>query len=216
MLSRDSLSAGSVAGAATIASAVLTVATIAIWSTGGTVGLGTIGVPPGGGLVLLAAIVFGIAGFATTALVGPRPLDGRATRAGLLVIALGLTGVFVSSLISAMLTYDPLESWPAVISLLTGLLGLAVGAPVALLGLLATRGAPRRLAVLFLAGLLLAGVGGNVVGSLLMRGAIHDDGRPLLAAGIAVLVIGAASMITAFAGIGWLAFVGGRRPASVP
>lgn len=209
-----SVIAGPIAGFLTIASAVLIVATIAIGSTGHSVGLGTIGVPEPGGLALLGAIVFGIGGFALTGVVGPAPLDGRATRAGLVIVAVGLGGILISSLISATLSYDPLESWPAVISLLGGLLGLAVGIPLFLGGLLVTRGAPRRLALLFLGGLGLVAIGSNVVARLLFAGAIRDDARLVYMAGLAVLLVGGASMIAAFAGIGWLAAVAGRGRAA--
>ena len=213
---RGSMTAGSLAGASIIASAVLIVVTIAIWSTGGAVGLGTIGVPEPGGLALVGAIVLGIGGFAMTGAIGPRPLDRRITRAGLLVVAVGLTAIFISSLISATLTYDPLESWPAVISLLVGLLGLVIGVPLFLGGLLATRGAPRRLALLFLGGLGLVAIGSNVVLSLLMAGAIRDDARLLYVAGLVLLLVGGASMIAAFAGIGWLATIAGRGSTAAP
>jgi hypothetical protein len=210
------VTAGPIAGALIIASAVLIVATLAIWSTGGTVGLGTIGVPQPGGVALLGAIVLGIGGFAMTGFIGPRPLDRRITRAGFLIVAVGLTAILISSLISATLSYDPLESWPAVISLLVGLLGLTIGVPLFLGGLLATRGAARRLALVFLGGLGLVAIGSNVVLSLLMAGAIPDDRRLLYVAGLAGLVVGGASMIAAFAGVGWLAAVAGRGSAAAP
>jgi len=212
VLNRGSVTAGSIAGVCIIGSAILIVATIGIWSTGGTVGLGTIGVPEPGGLALLGAIVLGIGGFGMAGVIGVWPLDGRATRSGLLIVALGLTGVFISSLISATLAYDPLESWPAVISLLGGLLGLAIGIPLFVGGLIVRRGAPRRLALMFLGGIGLVAIGSNVVLSLLMAGAIRDDARLLYVAGLGVLLVGGASMITAFAGVGWLAAVAGRVP----
>src|SRR5690242_5335756 len=56
--------AGSIAGIGTIASAVLIVATIGLWSTGETIGLGTIGLPEPGGLALVGAILLGSGGFA--------------------------------------------------------------------------------------------------------------------------------------------------------
>lgn len=201
----------SVAGTLTIASAALLVATIVIGSTGRSVGLGTIGPPDVGGLALFGAIVLAAIGLATTGLVGARPLDRRATRAGLFAVAFGLAAIAVSSAIGMTLTYDPLESWPAVLSLLAGMLGLAIGAPLTILAFLTTPGAPRRVALVFLAGLVLVLIGGNVVLNLFMGGVVHDGVRPLFVAGVATLVIGGAAMIGAFAAIGWLAISGDRE-----
>jgi hypothetical protein len=210
MPSRTFLSAGSVAGILTISSSVLVAVSIAIWSTGGSVGLGSIGVPDAGGMALFGAIALASVGLAAIGLVGPKPFDRRVLRGGLIALAFGLSALGISSLIGMTLTYDPLESWPAVISLLAGLLGLAIGVPVTILGFLTTPGPPRRLATVFLAGLLLATIGVNIVAKLFFAGAVHDDARPLLVVGFAASLVGAVAMIGAFAGIGVVSITSGR------
>jgi hypothetical protein len=82
-----------VGGLSLIASTALLVATIAIWSTGGTVGLGTVGGPGVGGAILLGAIAFAAIGLGTTGLVGSRPFEGRVARTGLCLLAVGLASM---------------------------------------------------------------------------------------------------------------------------
>ena len=214
MPSRAFVRGGSIAGLLTILSSVLVVATIAIWSTGGSVGLGSIGVPEPGGLALFGAIALAALGLAATGIVGPRPFNGRVARGGLIALALGLAALGISSMIGMTLTYDPLENGPAVISLLAGMLGLAIGIPVTVLGFLTTPGAPRRNAAIFLGGLLVTTIGGNIVARLFFAGAVHDDARPLLLVGVAAALIGLVSMIAAFAAIGVLSIASDRRRSS--
>ncbi|HEY8437946.1 MAG TPA: hypothetical protein VIK65_04965 [Candidatus Limnocylindrales bacterium] len=198
-------------GLSLITSAVLFVATLAVWSTGGTVGVGTIGERGIGGVVLLGAIALAAIGLATTGLVGPRPFDGRTARAGLCILAFGLASLEVSSLIALTLTYDPLEHWPSVVTLLGGMLGLVVGAPVTVLAFLKDGGASRRLALMFLGGLVLVLVGGNVVLNLFMNGAVQGPAQLVYFGGLVALILGVGAMTLAFAGIGWLAIAAGRR-----
>jgi hypothetical protein len=203
-------------GLSLISSTALFVATIAIWSTGGTVGLGTIGGPGLGGAILLAAIAFAAIGLGTTGLAGARPFAGRVARAGLCILALGLASMEVSSLIALTLTYDPLESPPSVVTLLGGLFALLIGTPITILGFLNDGGAARRLAVMFLAGFVLVVIGGNIVLNLFADGAVPGPAQLLFFGGLAALIAGVAGMALAFAGIGWLAVAAGRGDGLSP
>jgi len=206
----------SIAGIATIASAGFLVATIAIGATGGSIALGAIGIPSIGGLSLLGVLILAPLGLGLTALVGPVPLHQRATRVGLFVLALGLAALASSSVIGMTLTYDPLENWPSVITLLGGILGVLIGAVTTILAFLATRGTPRRLSLLFLGGLLLGIIGGNIAFNLLANGALRGYAGPLFLAAAGVLGLGVAAMVAAYAGIGWLAIRHARRSAEAP
>lgn len=202
---------GSIGGALVVGSSVLLVAAIAIAATGGSVGVGRgTNAPDLGGLVLIGAIVLGSLGAGIIGLAGPAPLRGRAVRIGLCALALGLAGIGCSSIIALGLTFDRLENGPFVVLFLVGALGVIVGVPVTFVSLLLMPRWPRRVAGLFVIGLLLDMAAGNILGNLFMNGAVHDGSQALLIAGMAMALIGTGSMILAVAGIGWLVIEGSR------
>lgn len=160
---------------------------------------------------MLAGLGTGIIGLA-----GPAPLRGRIVRIGLCALALGLASIAVSSVISMTLTSDALEDRPSVILLLAGVLLVTIGTPVTFLSVLFVPGPPRRIGGLFLGGLVLDIVGGNILLSLSMNGAVHDQAQPLLVVAAGATLAGTGAIIFAIAGIGWLVIDGSRAVAAAP
>src|SRR5882672_315050 len=130
---------------------VLVAVTIVIFGVGGAVQIGGTGI---GGVALAASLGLIGCGMAVLGIAGPKPLAGRLTRVGLVILGVGLISSLASAVISAGMTYDPLENGPAVITLLVGALATLIGLPVTVLAMLRVAGPTRTVGLLFLAGLL--------------------------------------------------------------
>jgi hypothetical protein len=152
---------------------------------------------PGSYALIMALAMIGC-GLAVLSVTGPRPLQGRLMRVGLGVLAVGLVGTLISTIIAAGLAYDPLENGPFVATFLLGSLAICVGLPLTVLSLLRHAGPTRRVGSLFLAGLLFV-FAGNVVlsNSELSAGLLH-------AIGSTFVFLGAAGIVLAGAGTGAL------------
>lgn len=207
---------GLVGGLMVVGACTLFVVAGVIAATGGSVGLGSMDLGPTNPGSLVLAVALGLAGAGTglIGLSGPSPLNGRSIRIGLVVLSVGLLSLTASNAISSTLTYDPLENGPAVISGLVGLLGMLVGAPLTLIGLLRAPGRPRRTAAFLLAGLLLAIVAGLLVNSVFAYTSM--DTPALHQAGGFVALAGGVLMLAALARIGLMAIDAARQVAPRP
>lgn len=171
---------------------------------GGAVGIGGPGV---GSLVLAAAVALIAIGFAVIAVVGPRPLQARTVRCSLGALAVGLSGTTAGALISASSPGDPLENGPVVILVLGGGLVIGLGTLATVLSMLRIPGPTRKLALVFLGGLLSAWAAGALVNIL-------GVGGPLQVLASALAVGGGAAVVAAGAGIGVLAIGRAQAPAA--
>lgn len=192
---------GRIGGMLVVGGCVLFVVTGAIFVGGGGVGIGLRDV---GGLVLAASLALLGSGAAVLSVAGPRPLNGRAVRVGLGILAVGLLSSVASSAIAAGLTYDPLEDGPFVILFLVGGLATIIGSPVTVLSLVRAGGRPRAVGSLFLAGLLLVILGG------FLGAGTNPNPDPLPVIGRALAVLGGVVIVLGGTGVGVLAINGSR------
>ncbi len=167
-----------------------------------------VGAAVGSPLTGVATALIG-SGAATLCAAGPRPLHGRVMRIGLGTLAVGLASLLGSSVVAAMLTFDPLESLPFGVLLIGGFLAMALGSLVTALSLVRVPGLSRVVGSLFLAGPLLFLVAGTI-GS-------HVADVPFLSviAG-ALAILGAIGFVLGGTGLGLLAIRGDRAVASRP
>jgi hypothetical protein len=132
-----------IGGLLVVGGCVLFMIAVAIAMAAGRVGIGLRDV---GGLVLAASLALLGSGAAVLSVAGPRPLNGRAVRVGLGILAVGL----LSSLASLIME-PPIFVW-----LIVGLLASVLGALITALSLVRTPPGPSRgVGLLFLAGMLL-------------------------------------------------------------
>lgn len=167
-----------------------------------------VGAAVGSPLTGVATALIG-SGAATLCAAGPRPLRGRVTRIGLGTLAVGLASLLGSSIVAAMLTFDPLESLPFGVLLIGGFLAMALGSLVTALSLVRAPGPSRVVGSLLLAGpllFLLAGTIGPHVGDVPFLSVIAE----------ALVILGAIGFVLGGTGLGLLAFKGDRAVASRP
>lgn len=191
---------GPLGGVLLLGACLLAVVVGAIAAMGGSVGLGARGV---GGLVLAAGLGLGGLGFGLIGLSTTRMLDRRSLRIGFAFLGVGLLATLVSAAIAATLTYDPMESGPAVILFLVGGLAMLVGGPLTVIALLLSPGRLRRIGALFISGLALAVVAGMLVNSVFAYTSM--DTPVLRLAGGAVALLGGSLMMIACGDLGLLA-----------
>ena len=194
---------GQIGGALAIGGWALIVIAIAIAATGGAVGIGTAEI---GGLVLAAALTLIGSGAALVGIAGQSPLDGRAVRIGLVILAVGLVSSLGSSIIAAGSQDDPLASVPFIVFFLLGAAATALGAVVTVLSLLSTRGLARILGALLAAGLALLTL------AWILGSRPSDIQSPGGVGGILAL-LGGIAIVLGGAGVGALAIRGDRSPA---
>ena len=136
------MSFGRIGGMLVVGGCVLFMIAVAIAMGGGSVGLGGRDV---GGLVLAASLALLGSGAAVLSVAGPRPLNGRAVRVGLGILAVGLLSSLASSIME-----PPIFAW-----LIGGLLATVLGALITGLSLVRRPGPSRAVGSLLLAGMLL-------------------------------------------------------------
>jgi hypothetical protein len=196
-----------IGGRLLVASSALLVIAAFVAATGGSVALGAGDAVGAGTLASLGAIGLAAIGAGVLAISPGNGLRGRLIRAGLALVAIGLFGIVGSTIISATLSYDPLESVPSVALLLIGGVGLLLGVPLTVVALLRLPGQPRRVGLLFVGGLGAAVTGGIVSGASSAGGATGTLGT----LGIAIAVLGAAMIVASIAGLGLLAMSAPER-----
>lgn len=187
---------GTAGGLLIIAASVMFAAAALIALTGGSVYVGW--ESPGAVAVTIAVILLA-AGAGLVALAGPERLGGRLVRGGLALVAVGLISTIATSKVGA-------SSMLVLVYLGGGLLSL-IGVVVASIGLAQSR-AGRRAGGTFLAGLILFAVAGAVANAMSagrLSGAGNDGPGPLGMLGVALVVVGCATMAFGLASIGWLA-----------
>lgn len=146
---------GRIGGMLVVGGCVLFMIAVAIAMGGGGVGIGLRDV---GGLVLAASLALVGSGAAVLSVAGPRPLNGRAVRVGLGILAVGLVSLLVSSIAGAAASpgHEDQESLPMLVVLVVGLLASVLGALITALSLVRRPPGPSRgVGLLFLAGMLL-------------------------------------------------------------
>jgi hypothetical protein len=190
---------GMIGGYMTVGSSVLLLVAGAIAATGGSVGLGN---SDFGGTVAAVALGLASLGAGTLGLTGQSPIHGRWLRVGMLLLAVGLLSLTGSALIGATMTYDPLESLPAVVLLFLGGWTMLGGGIATAVGLLRAHQRPRTIGALFLVGLLLAAGAGILSNEVLTK--TSADLTWLHALTTLVAIGGAGAMLASWAGVGFL------------
>jgi hypothetical protein len=193
-----------VGGWLVVAGCVLVVVSVVVAALGQPVAIGGGGI---GGIVLALALASLAAGFLLLAIVGPSSIGSLGVRVGLALLAIGLAGVLVSSVVAGSMTYDPLEELAFVVPFLLGGLAIIVGTPLTIVALLVRDGAPRRIATLFLGGFAVVFLGGLLSSALLANDPTASS-TPLAATLVAAT--GLALMLLAVGALGMLA----TRPAA--
>ncbi|MEO8207829.1 MAG: hypothetical protein ABI598_02245 [Chloroflexota bacterium] len=188
---------GLIGGALLLSSCLLFLVAAAIAATGGSVGLGSHEV---GGLVLIAALACAGIGAGAMALRPPGDLDHRSVRIGFALLAVGLLSALASAIIGATMTSDPLESMPAVILFFVGGAASFAGSITTFLSLLVRPGRPRRLASLFVLGLVMTAIAGGVSNGLFP----DNDSLALALVTRTLALIGGVTMLSAVVGIALL------------
>ena len=182
---------GPIGGLLVIAACLLLLATEAIAATGESVRVAT---TTPGGIVATSALILLAVGAAILGLSGGRPLDGGFVRGGLLLVAIGILTVIATSNVSA-------SSLLVVVYLAGGLVNL-IGAVTLGLALLRSSRRPRRLAYVFLAGLLLAAIGGGAANAASSDVALVAGFAKVVSPVLAL--IGSWVMLAAVTGLGFL------------
>jgi len=200
--------AGRIGGGLVLGGCVLLAAGIATGATGPAGPAGPAGVDgtplrDAGMPLLNAALALLGAGAAVLGLAGPRPLDGRGIRVGLVVLAVGLVSLVACLLTPIPVGSNSLASLPYVLSGGIGFLAIAIGTPVTVVSLVRTPGEPRFVGALFLIGLLMV-----IVFRLLANGVIALG--PLQPVVELLAALGGGAILLALAGLGMLAIRGGR------
>jgi hypothetical protein len=187
---------GAIGGLLVVAACVLGLVAEAIAIAGGSVGVRS---SSPGGIVLTLALTLLAGGAAVLGLSGPPPLDSRVLRVGLVMVGLGIAMVMATSDV-------PASSMLVVVYLLGGVIAF-FGAVSICLALLPSTGELRRIVLLFLAGLLIAAVGGGIAN------AATSDVAPLvwLAAHLPTPLALAGSWLM-LAAVAWFGLLGIRTP----
>jgi hypothetical protein len=197
--------AGTIGGVLIIGGCVPLVAAIA---TGATGPAGPDGTPlrDAGRLLLNAALALLGSGAAVLGLAGPRPLDGRPVRVGLVVLAVGLVSLMACILTPIPAGSNSLASAPYVLFGGIGFLAIAIGTLVMVVSLVRAPGETRFVGALFVVGLLMA------IGFRLLANGVIALG-PLQPVVEFLAALGGGAMLVAVAGLGMLAIRGGRSVA---
>ena len=153
------MSVGAVGGLLVVVASGLGLITEAVAFAGGNVAVRGSGL---GGFVVTLALLLLASGAAILGLVGRRPLASRLVRLGLVGFGLGIATVIAT-------TDVPSSSMLVVVYLVGGLIA-GIGAVCIALALLRSTGEPRRITTMFLAGLLVAAIGGVIA-----NGATSDN-----------------------------------------
>lgn len=185
----------SIGGLLVTLASVLFLAAVLVGVSGGSVSVA--GAGPGGLLVTVGLAM--LAGGATMLCVtGPGALRGRVPRVGLGLIGIGIAANLATSNVSA--------SSMLVLVFLAGGMVAGLGAVITMLGLLETNGRPRRIALTFLGGLVLAGAAGALTNVGVDGSGVLTSIARVLTTGLALA--GGVAMAVALAGVG----VHGMRP----
>ncbi len=185
----------SIGGLLVTLASVLFLAAVLVGVSGGSVSVA--GAGPGGLLVTVGLAM--LAGGATILCVtGPGALRGRVPRVGLGLIGIGIAANLATSNVSA--------SSMLVLVFLAGGMVAGLGAVITMLGLLETNGRPRRIALTFLGGLVLAGAAGALTNVGVDGSGVLTSIARVLTTGLALA--GGVAMAVALAGVG----VHGMRP----
>lgn len=185
----------SIGGLLVTLASVLFLAAVLVGVSGGSVSVA--GAGPGGLLVTVGLAM--LAGGATILCVtGPGALRGRVPRVGLGLIGIGIAANLATSNVSA--------SSMLVLVFLAGGMVAGLGAVITMLGLLETNGRPRRIALTFLGGLVLAGAAGALINVGVDGSGVLTSIARVLTTGLALA--GGVAMAVALAGVG----VHGMRP----
>jgi hypothetical protein len=190
---------GTIGGLMIIGSSALLLVAGAIAVTGGSVGVGSRDL---GGTVLVLALGLAGLGAGAIGLAGPDPMRGRWLRIGLTTLAVGIISLTGSAVVGATMTYDPLESLPAVVLLFLGGWTMLGGGIATAVGLLRAHQRPRTIGALFLVGLLLAAGAGILSNEVLTK--TSADLTWLHALTTLVAIGGAGAMLASWAGVGFL------------
>ncbi|HEY3333926.1 MAG TPA: hypothetical protein VGK16_01720 [Candidatus Limnocylindrales bacterium] len=169
-----------------VAGCVLVLITVALAVIGQAVTIGSSGA---GSIVLSLAFGALAAGFALLALTGPRSIGGTGVRVGLGLLAVGVGGILVSSVVAGGMASDPLGEWGFVVPFLAGGFMTLLGVPVTVVGLLLHAGQPRRIAAAFVGGLAVV-VGAGMLSSALLANDPGASSAPVIAVVIASLGLG--------------------------
>jgi hypothetical protein len=198
---------GKLGGALVVGGWLLFLATGVIFAGGGSV---SIGGATSGGLVLGAALGLIGVGAALLGIAGPRPLDNRAVRIGLGILAIGFLFSLSSSVIGAGLEYDPMESWSVIILFLLGGAATLLGTIVTVIALLLVRGPSRVIGAFFPIGLGLA-----ILASLVAQAT--GAAAPFDVIATLVAIVGGACFVAGGIGVGMLPwYVARSSGAAVP
>ncbi len=185
----------SIGGLLVTLASVLFLAAVLVGVSGGSVSVA--GAGPGGLLVTVGLAM--LAGGATILCVtGPGALRRRVPRVGLGLIGIGIAANLATSNVSA--------SSMLVLVFLAGGMVAGLGAVITMLGLLETNGRPRRIALTFLGGLVLAGAAGALTNVGVDGSGVLTSIARVLTTGLALA--GGVAMAVALAGVG----VHGMRP----
>jgi hypothetical protein len=187
---------GAIGGLLVVAACVLGLVAEAIAVAGGSVGVRS---SSPGGMVLTLALTLLAGGAAVLGLSGPPPLDGRLLRVGLVMVGLGILMVMATSDV-------PASSLLVVVYLLGGVIAF-FGAVSISLALLRSTGEPRRVALIFLAGLAIAGLGGAIA-----NGATSDVAPLVRLADILPTPLAVAGSWLMLAAVALLGLLGIRKP----
>jgi hypothetical protein len=118
---------GQIGGVLVVGGSVACLVAMAIFVAGDNAGSDLYGLaltilPKAVALIAVGALVLG--------LTGPKPLDGRSIRIGLMMLGAGCLCFMAANVIPAPDGRNNLQSWPHIIGLLGGALAMAVGALV--------------------------------------------------------------------------------------
>ena len=183
--------AGAVGGLLVVAACGLGLITEAVALAGGDVAVRGSSF---GGVVVTVALILLAGGASILGLSGPRPLAGRLVRVGLVGFGLGIATVIAT-------TDVPSSSMLVVVYLVGGLIA-GIGAVCIALALLRSTGEPRRITIVFLAGLLLAAVGGGIANGATSDNALFSRLAEILPTPI--VLVGSWVMLAAVARFGLL------------
>lgn len=177
-------------------------------ATGGSGPAGVDGHPPRdiSNLVLNVSLALLGSGLAVLSLAGPGQLHRRPMRTGLGLLAVGLLGLLVSSIVPIPAGSNSLQHWPYVISATVGLLATAGGTLVTVLSLLRVSGRTRMVGSLLLAGLLLLPLAAIL--------SVNWVDQPLESIAGVLQLIGFSGIVAGLVGIGLLGITSDR--SSVP
>ena len=196
---------GRLGGMLVVGGCALVILTGAIFVLGGSVGIGG---ATTGGLVLAAGLGLVGVGVELLGLAGPRPLDNGAVRFGLGTLGIGLLFYLASNVISAGLDYDPLASWPFIITFLIGGLATLLGTVTTVIALLLVRGPSR-----VVGALVPIGIGLLVLASTVAHATV--GGALFEVIGTLIAVAGGITVMASVIGVGLLPWYVERSSASI-